>query len=463
MTQVHEAHLHDHTSPAIEIDFEKCILCGRCATACTDVQNMNIIGRTGRGEAAVPHTIFDVPLKDTNCISCGQCTLHCPTAALIERPDLHRCLGILDSKSKICVVQTAPATRVTIGEMFGLAPGSVSTGKLVAALRALGFDYVFDTNFSADLTIMEEGGELLQRVEQGGPFPMFTSCCPGWINMVEKEYPEYIPHLSTAKSPQQMHGALTKEYFAQKIGKDPKDVFTVSIMPCTAKKDEAARPNMRDVQGERHVDLVLTTRELGRLIELRSIPFVSLEDSEYDSPLGKSTGAAVVFGATGGVMEAALRTAIELHTGEVIPRIDYGEVRGLDRIKRATVKMGDVDVRVAVAHGGKAVREICEEVKAAKRPSSDPLYHFIEMMACPGGCIGGGGEPKSLDPHILDKRMESIYRIDRHAPLRKSHENPDIHALYQDIRQDPDAEHNIHRWLHTQYYDRKPGYKEDPK
>lgn len=433
----HHEHAHryrDHSSPAILRDLDKCIECGLCVDACA-AQAMDIIGFAERGSDAVPITVFDKELSDTDCISCGQCTWVCPVGALVEVPDWQRVLHQLDTGRRKTVVQTAPATRVAISEEFGLDPGTISTGRLVAALRACGFDYVFDTNFTADLTIMEEGSELLARVAgKGGPLPMLTSCCPGWINVVELQYPELIPHLSTAKSPQQMHAAVTKSIFAKAAGLED-EPYTVSLMPCTAKKDEAVRPGMRG-----DVDAVLTTRELAQLMRHRGIHLAHMPEAEYDDPLGQSTGAAQIFGASGGVMEAALRTALAL-AGLETERIDFHEVRGLHGIKEAEIPGFG---RVAA----------CSGMAQAKRLLADPdwkdRYVFVEVMACKGGCLGGGGEPKSDDPNILRRRMESIYQIDRNSPRRKSHENPSVKQLYKDHLGAPLGELS-HHLLHTTY------------
>jgi len=416
--------LADHTSPSIWRDLAKCVDCGLCVEACGEAgQQQHVIGFAGRGTDRLPVTIFEKPLSETKCISCGQCTLVCPVGALVEAPHWRDVLPILDARRRITVVQVAPATRVTIGEEFGLAPGAVSTGRMINALRRLGFDYVFDTNFAADVTILEEGAELLERLRSRHRLPIFTSCCPGWVNWVEINRPDLLPHLSTTKSPQQMHGALTKRgRFARSLGGDfaqgRAEPYVVSVMPCTAKKDEAARPGMSE-----DVDRALTTRELARMIRARGIAFGALaEDGVFDSPLGASTGAAQIFGASGGVMEAMVRTATHLLGREDSLSLDWKELRGVEGGIRAAQVPGVGKVAV------------CNGIAAAQRLVAGETWReefvAIEVMACVGGCLGGGGEPKSDDPQILQKRARAIYELDRQAPRRRSHENPDVQRLY---------------------------------
>lgn len=437
----------DHTSPSIWRDLSKCIECGLCAEVCGEaVQNQHVIGFGERGFDRRPVTVFDEPLRDTNCISCGQCTLVCPVGALIETPHWHEVLRILDAHRSVSVVQVAPATRVAISEEFGLKPGTVSTGQMINALRLLGFDYVFDTNFGADLTIMEEGSELLERVASGKGLPQFTSCCPGWVNWVELNRPDLLPNLSTTKSPQQMHGAIAKRGgFSRSLGSGfaagQAEPYVVSVMPCTAKKDEAVRPGM---SGD--VDHVLTTRELARMIRSRDIAFGALsEDGQFDNPLGESTGAAQIFGASGGVMEAMLRTVSHIKAGDDSFPMEWHGLRGVKTgIKEATIAgIGTV----AVCNGIAAAQRMLETEAWRKK------YVAIEVMACIGGCLGGGGEPKSMDPDILRKRSKAIFEIDALAPSRHAHENHHVQTLYATELGGPNSS-AARKLLHTQYADR---------
>ncbi|AEG61634.1 [FeFe] hydrogenase, group A [Desulforamulus ruminis] len=440
----------DPTNPSITRDDQKCVLCGQCIEVCQRVQT--VFG------------YYELPIKDDiTCVNCGQCTLWCPTAAITERDDIDKVIKALENKDMHVVVQTAPATRVGLGEEFGMAPGTFVEGKQVAALKKLGFDAVFDTNFSADLTIFEEGTELIKRVtgEIKEPLPQFTSCSPGWVKFCEYFYPDLLEHMSTCKSPQQMLGAMIKTYYAKEKGINPEKIFSVSIMPCTAKKFEAARPEMNSA-GEyagkpnlRDVDVVLTTRELARLIKMKNIDLNTLPEAKYDSLMGESTGAGLIFGATGGVMEAAIRSAYFLITKQEPPEalLNLTPVRGLPGIKEAGVDIPGVGtVRVAVAHGLSNARPILEAVRKGESP-----YHFIEFMCCPGGCISGGGQPRtSLPPsdEVRKARIASLYNADAHVyAKRKSHENKEVLALYEKFLEHPNS-HLAHELLHTHYEDR---------
>ncbi|MGI9950984.1 NADH-dependent [FeFe] hydrogenase, group A6 [Moorellaceae bacterium AZ2] len=435
----------DTSTPAIVRDPDKCILCRRCVAVCEKVQGVKAIAPQERGFDTVIAPAFHEKLINVACVECGQCTLVCPVGALYERDETDKVWAALADPGKHVVVQTAPAVHVTIGEMFGMPVGTDVTGKVVAALRRLGFDAIFDTNFPADLTIMEEGTELLERIEKGGVLPQLTSCSPGWIKFIEHFYPELLPHVSTAKSPQQMLGAAIKTYYAELKGLDPANIFSVSIMPCTAKKYEAARPEM-NASGYRDVDVVLTSRELGRMIKEAGLDFIHLPEENYDDPFGTGTGAGQIFGATGGVMEAALRTAYELATGKTLPRLDFTEVRGMEGIKEAAVDFNGKTVRVLVAHGLANARLLMEKLKAGELKD----YHFIEIMTCPGGCIGGGGQPIPTTTEIRQKRIAGIYERDRNLPYRKSHENPDIKKIYEEYLGKP-LSHRSHELLHTHY------------
>jgi len=445
-------HPVDDSSYGVIRDPDKCILCRRCVAVCEKVQSVYAIAPQERGFDTVIAPGVNLKLADSVCVQCGQCILVCPTGALHERDETEKVWAALADPDKHVVVQTAPATRVAVGETLGMEPGSIVTGKMVAALRRLGFDRVFDTDFAADLTIMEEGHELIKRVTEGGTLPMVTSCSPGWIQFIEKFYPELLSHLSTCKSPQQMFGALAKTFYAQKAGIDPKNIVSVSIMPCTAKKFECNRDEMND-SGHQDVDIVLTSRELGRMIKQAGIDFSSLPEENYDDPLGESTGAAVIFGVTGGVMEAALRTAYEVLTGETLANIDFKEVRGLEGIKEASVKIGDLEVKVAVGHTLGNARKILDLIKEGKAG-----WHFIEIMCCPGGCIGGGGQPIPTNTEIRQKRIDAIYTVDERMVLRKSHENPSVKKLYEEFLEKP-LGHKSHELLHTHYVPRGK-YKE---
>lgn len=433
-------------------DNNKCILCRRCVAAC-DAQGISVIGANARGFDTHISSAFDKDLANVSCISCGQCIVNCPTGAIVEKDDTDKVLEAINDPDKFVIVNTAPSIRATLGEAFGMHIGTNVEGKMVAALRRLGFDKVFDTDFAADLTIMEEAHEFLDRVQNGGVLPMITSCSPGWIKYCEHYYPELIPHLSTCKSPQQMFGATMKTYYAQKLGMDPKDMVVVGVMPCTAKKFETKRPDQA-ASGYPDVDIAITTRELARMIESAGIFFKHLPDEEFDVPFGESTGAATIFGATGGVMEAALRTAVETLTGETLPSVDFTEVRGMENIKEAAYDVAGTTVKVAVASGTKNAKVLLDKIKDG---TAD--YQFIEIMGCPGGCINGGGQPiqHAVVRNFVDlkaRRAEALYRSDADNAKRKSHENAAIKQLYAEFLGEPGS-HKAHEILHTSYVARK--------
>jgi len=434
----------DLSSPAIVRDPSKCILCRRCIQVCAEVQGVSAIGVEGRGYNVWVDTPFGRGIGEATCVACGQCIDRCPVGALYEVSHVDKVWAAIADPDKHVIVQTAPAIRAAIGEEFGLPPGTLVTGQMVTALRMLGFDKVMDTNFTADLTIMEEGTELINRIKNNGTLPLMTSCSPGWINFIERFYPDLLPHVSTCKSPQQMFGALSKTYYAEKADIDPKNIFCVSLMPCTAKKYEAERPEMR-ASGFQDVDAVLTTREIATMIKQSGIDFMNLPEGTHDDPMGISTGAAVIFGATGGVMEAALRTAYELITGEEIPNVDITIVRGMKGVREATVKIGELEVHAAVAHGLGNARKLLDKIV-----SGEANYHFIEIMACPGGCLGGGGQPIPTTEEIRKKRAEAIYQADKGLALRKSHENPAIKRIYEEFLGEPNSK-KAHQLLHTKY------------
>lgn len=451
----------DETSLSLVRDPEKCILCGRCVAVCEQIQSVKAIDFSGRGLKTKISTFWDTGLGNSICINCGQCALICPTGAITERSAINEVWDELHDPEKVVVVQTAPAVRVGIGEAMGLPYGSLVTGKMVASLRKLGFSKVFDTDFAADLTIVEEANELVERIENKGTLPMITSCSPGWIKFIEHFFPSSLPHLSTCKSPQQMFGAIAKTYYAEQAGIDPRNIVVVSIMPCTAKKFEARRPEMDDafrywkeklhLSEKEHfydVDYVLTTRELARMFKEVGIDFSNLPEEEFDSPLGVSTGAGVIFGATGGVMEAALRTAYEVITGSQLTNVDFVAVRGMEGIKEAEIDLNGTRLKVAVAHTLSNARTLLEQIENGTSP-----YTFIEVMTCPGGCLGGGGQPIPTDEEIRLKRAESIYLEDKNKPIRKSHENPEIQYLYRHFLQKPLSE-KAHHLLHTHYVER---------
>lgn len=434
----------DTSSKALVRDPEKCILCGRCIKACGEIQSVWTYDFIKRGFNMKLATAFDCNMDESVCIDCGQCIIVCPTAALKEKSAISDVFEGVFDKSKVSVVQTAPSIRVTIAEALGLDAGLISTGKMVSALRKIGFDYVFDTSFSADLTIMEEAKELLHRVQNNGVLPMFTSCSPGWVKFVETFYPKLIPNLSTCKSPQQMLGAVIKSHFAQQANIDPQKIYSVAVMPCTAKKFERDRDVMSN-----DVDVVITTRELAKMIKMAGIEFDKLEDSEFDNPLGSSTGAAELFASAGGVLEAALRTAHYMVTGKPAENIEFSFARGLEGVKESVVRLGDAKIKVAAVNTLGNARMLinkilCEEVH----------YDFIEVMACPGGCIGGGGQPRGGDKERLLKRMKAVYEIDKNKQIRESHENLDIQKLYKEFLKEPGSEIS-HKYLHTKYQKRE--------
>lgn len=435
----------DTSSYSIVRDSDKCILCRRCETVCSEVQTVSVLSGINRGFNTVVSPAFGLPMTETNCTFCGQCVSVCPTGALTEVNNTSKVWDALNNKDKLVIVQTAPAVRAALGEAFGMEVGKAVTGKMVAALRSIGFAKVFDTDFAADLTIMEEASELMHRITHGGRLPMLTSCCPGWISFFEHEFSDLLDVPSSCKSPQQMFGAIAKTYFAEKMSMDPKDIILVSVMPCLAKKYEAARPEMNN-----DVDIVITTRELAKMIKEAGINFTSLKDEEFDSLLGESTGAGVIFGVTGGVMEAALRTAYEWITKEVLDDVDFNVVRGLDGIREATIKIKDMEVKAAIASGLGNARKLLNKIR-----NGEVNYQIIEIMACPGGCIDGGGQPYIHGEYeILSKRANALYEEDRNKPIRKSHNNPEIIKLYEEFLGKPYGE-KAHKLLHTKYFNRQ--------
>ncbi len=445
----------DASTPSIVLDPEKCVKCGRCVAVCQGMQDVWALEFIGRGDETRMAPAGDIALNDSPCIKCGQCSAHCPVGAIYENDQTGAVLRGIQDKSKTSVVQVAPAVRVAIGEAFGYAPGEVTTGKLYAALRRLGFDVVFDTNFAADLTIMEEASEFVERFAKNkGKMPMITTCCPSWVDFMEKYYPELIPNFSTAKSPQMMLAALTKTYYAEKIGKTADDIFHVSVMPCTSKKYEIVRDQNMYSSGAQDIDISITTRELARMIKSAGIDFKTLPDEEVDPALGMYSGAGTIFGATGGVMEAALRSAYKFVTEENLAKIEFEAVRGLEGVKEAKVDIKGTEVRVAVAHQMGNARKVVERIQAAEAAGEDPPWHFIEIMACRGGCIGGGGQPYGATDEIRKQRMAGIYADDKQSTYRCSHENPQIQAIYKEFLGEPLGEKS-HRLLHTHYVERK--------
>ncbi len=441
-------------SPSIIRDVDKCIMCRRCENVCNNVQSVGALSAVNRGFQAVVATAFEQDMVDSPCVMCGQCVQVCPVGALSEVDDTRNVMMAINDPKKTVVVQTAPAVRVAIGEEFGMEPGTIVTGQLAAVLRQLGFDYVFDTDFAADLTIMEEGTELLQRIDRftkgdkSVRLPILTSCCPGWVNFFEHNFPDMLDVPSTAKSPQQMFGAIAKSYWAEKMGIKREDLVVVSIMPCLAKKYECKREEF-SVNGNPDVDYVLSTRELARLIKQFNLDLKEMPTADFDNPLGESTGAAVIFGATGGVIEAAARTAYEVFTGKKLEKIDFTELRGLEGIRDAWVDFNGTPIHIGIAHGLKNARTLLERVREGKEQ-----FHAIEVMACPGGCIGGAGQPYHHgNSDIIRKRLEATYEEDRNKPIRKSHENPSVIQLYKEYLGEP-CGHKSHELLHTHYFDK---------
>ena len=446
-------HKVDDLSPSIVRDFNKCILCRRCVAACKNIQKIGAIDCINRGFESCISTVGDHSLNDVNCTNCGQCIQACPTGALHEKETINDVWVKLKDPDTYVVVQTAPAVRVALGEEFGMTIGTNVKGKMVTALKRLGFDKVFDTNTGADFTIIEEAHEFIERLNENDNLPMITSCSPGWVKYIEMNYPELLPHLSTCKSPHQMFGALTKTYFAKKEGINPEKIYVVSVMPCIAKKFERQRDELKN-NGLYDVDNVITTRELSRMIKQANIEFEKLEDSEFDEPMGEATGAAAIFGTTGGVMEAALRTAQDTLTGKDLPKIDFEQVRGGKGIKRATVKIGKKDLKVVAASGLANAQKIMEEIKSGKAD-----YQFVEIMACPGGCIMGGGQPiKSSkirrETNVRKLRSDALYSIDEKSKIRKSHENPVVKKIYAEYLEEPGS-YRAHKLLHTHYVERE--------
>lgn len=442
----------DRSSLSIVRDPNKCILCGRCVQVCTNIQTVNALTLDKRGYDTTISDAFDAGMGNSVCVNCGQCTVYCPVGALYENSQVEEVWKALHDPDKHVVVQEAPAVRAMLGEEFGMEPGTLVSGKMHAALRRMNFDAVFDTNFTADLTILEEGTEIIGRIKNGGKLPVITSCSPGWVKFLETFYPNLLPNVSTAKSPQQMFGALAKTYYSELKGISPDKIVSVSVMPCTAKKFEAARPEMNS-SGYQDVDYVLTTREIARMMKEAGIDLKEMPDEPADDPLGEYTGAATIFGATGGVMEAALRSAYFLITGTELETVDILPVRGMQGIKEAEIPVGGLKVKVAVAHGLGNARKLLDKISAQLASEGVSEYHIVEIMACPGGCVGGGGQPWGSDMARRARRGETLFAEDRSLPMRRSHENPSIKAIYEKFLGTPNSEKS-HQLLHTHYHKR---------
>lgn len=447
---IRSEHEIDDLSPSIIRDNNKCVLCRRCVSVCKNIQTVAVIDAIERGFNTTIASPFNMSLAEVPCVNCGQCIAACPVGALREKDSTDKVWDAIADPEKIVVVQTAPAVRAALGEEFGMPIGTAVTGKMAAAIKRLGVDYTFDTDTGADLTILEEGAELIHRIKNGGKLPMITSCSPGWIKFCEHNFPDFLDNLSSCKSPHQMFGAIIKSYWAEKNNIDPENIVTVSVMPCVAKKFECGREEM-EVGGNRDVDIVISTRELARMIKSAGINFTELPDDEkFDKPFEEATGAGVIFGATGGVMEAALRTVADVLTGEDLEKVDYHAVRGTEGIKEATVKIGDIDVRVAIAHGLGNARQLLNNIRDGKAE-----YEFIEIMACPGGCVTGGGQPivparVQMTTNVKELRAKALYSEDEKSTFRKSHKNPDLELLYKEYLTEPGS-HKAHELLHTHY------------
>jgi len=445
----------DESTKSVVLNPEKCIKCGRCALVCQQMQGVWALEFLGRGERTRIAPAADVTLNESPCIKCGQCSAHCPVGAIYEYDEVPKVWAALKDPQKYCVAQIAPAVRVAIGEAFGKAPGTLLTGQTYAALRRLGFKAVFDTNFTADVTIMEEGSEFVERfVHKKGALPLITSCCPAWTDYMEKRAPDFIPNFSSAKSPHEMLGVLAKTYYAEKMGIDPKNIVMVSVMPCTAKKYEISRSNEMFASGHQDIDVVLTTRELARMIKMAGIDFLNLPVGEADSILGTYSGAGTIFGATGGVMEAALRTAYNLVTGEDLKDVNFRQVRGMNGVREAEIDVKGTKIRIAVAHQMGNVEQVLAAIREDRKAGREPRYHFIEVMACRGGCIGGGGQPQGATDEVRKARTAGIYTDDERCKVRCSHQNPDVIKLYADFLGKPLGE-KAHKLLHNHYHAKK--------